>query len=129
MDGPRARTPSTAAALSYGRTVGLLLCRRACTRVERSHPFLQRRDLSADEPAVFRSPASGELHLIVANHVVHDRAIFPGAGYLEMARAAAGSELLLRSVFFVKPLAAEAPGLLVECVVSNGHFEVRSNES
>ena len=32
----------------------------------------------------------------------------------------------LRGVYFLQPLAIEAPGLLVECAVSEGRFEVRS---
>ena len=43
-----------------------------------------------------------------------------------MARGAAASGSALRGVFFLLPLAVEAAGLFVECVVSEGHFEVRS---
>jgi len=44
-----------------------------------------------------------------------------------MAVAASGSGSALRGVFFLLPLAVEAAaGLLVECAVSEGHFDVRS---
>ena len=53
------------------------------------------------------------------------RAIFPGAGHLELARAAASRAL--HGVFFLQPLAVEAAGLRVECVVGDdGRFDVRS---
>ena len=44
------------------------------------------------------------------------------------ARAAAVTEEALQGVFFLNPLAIEAAGLLVECVVCDGRFEVRSGE-
>ena len=55
------------------------------------------------------------------------RVIFPGAGYLEMARAAAATAL--HAVFFLQPLAVEAARLLLECAVADGRFEVRSGEA
>ena len=55
------------------------------------------------------------------------RVIFPGAGYLEMARAAAAAALC--GVYFLQPLAVEAANLLIECAVSDGRFEVRSGEA
>ena len=68
--------------------------------------------------------AGGIFHLL-ANHVVQDRAIFPGAGHLELARAAATMEL--HGVVFLQPLAVEAASrLLVECRLGEGRFEVRS---
>ena len=78
--------------------------------------------------AVHQSLAAGPLHTIVSHHVVHGRVIFPGAGYLEMARAALGPTGL-HGVYFLQPLALEAPGLLVECTVSDRRFEVRSGEA
>ena len=60
------------------------------------------------------------IHLI-EDHVLHGRLIFPGTGCLEPAT--------LLSVYFLQPLAVEAPGLLIECVVSDGRFEVRSSEA
>jgi acyl transferase domain-containing protein len=91
------------------------------------HPFVQRAIPSSDGAVVFRSPTAGALHAIVANHVVQGRVVFPGAGYLEVARAAGATAL--HGVYFLQPLAAEAPGLLIECSVSNGRFEMRTSET
>ena len=76
-------------------------------------------------PPVFRSPSAGTLFALVADHVVQARIVFPGAGYLEMARAAA-AEATLQGVFFLQPLAIDSVTLLIECAVSDGRFEVRS---
>ena len=89
------------------------------------HPFAQRHAPSVDGVDIFRSSAS-VLRTLVADHVVQGRIIFPGAGYLEMARAVATAGTALRAVFFLQPLAIETPGLLVECVVRDGGFEARS---
>ena len=84
---------------------------------------------ASDDTTVFRLPAAGALYTLVAHHVVQGRVIFPGAGYLEMARAAASAWSVLSDVFFVSPLATEVAGLQVECAVSSdGRFEVRSSE-
>ena len=78
-----------------------------------SHPFAQRRLPSpADaDTTVYRSPAAGSLHALVADHVVAGRVVFPGAGYLELARAASkgvtsasSGEPSLQGVFFLAPL-------------------------
>jgi len=94
-----------------------------------SHPFAQRRLApTADGANVFWSSPASFIHL-VANHVVQGRIIFPGAGYLEMACAAATSgAAALHGVFFLQPLAVEVSGLLVECSAVEGRFEVRSGE-
>merc|ERR1719491_1536036 len=101
------------------------------------HPLLQRR-LSAPSGcvALFRSPVAGPLHALVAEHVVRGRIVFPGAAYLETARAAcsavaspSGAGAALRSVFFLRPLALEEDGgaAWVECaLLEGGAFEVRS---
>ena len=103
----------------------LAYCRHGFAWREPPHPFAQRRLASSDgATAVFRSPAAGALHALVADHVVSGRVVFPGAGYLEMARA--GGAATLRGVYFVEPLAIEAADLLVECSVVDGRFEVRS---
>jgi acyl transferase domain-containing protein len=94
---------------------------------ELPHPFVHLRLPSSDEANVFCSPAAAVLHILVANHVVQGRVIFPGAGYLEVARAAGATAL--RDVYFLQPLAAEVPGLLIGCAVSNGRFEVRTSDS
>jgi acyl transferase domain-containing protein len=93
------------------------------------HPFAQRRlSSTADGAFHVRSPIAGALHALVANHVVQGRAIFPGAGYLEMARAATAGRTALGGVFFLQPLAVEA-GFLVECLVgADGRFEVRNGD-
>ena len=92
------------------------------------HPFVQRHMhmLSYDGTIGFRSTAAACISLF-SNHVVQGRVIFPGAGYLEVARAAASTAL--HGVFFLQPLAAEALGLLIECALSDGRFEVRSGEA
>ena len=101
--------------------------RRAFRWLVPPHPFVQRRLSSSDGTDVFRSPAAGALHAIVADHVVQGRVIFPGAGYLEAARAATSGSAL-GGVYFLQPLAVEANGLLVECAVMGDRFEVRSIE-
>ena len=55
------------------------------------HPLLQLRLRSlAPAAALFRAPVTGPLHALVAEHIVRGRVVFPGAAYLEMARAASG---------------------------------------
>ena len=81
---------------------------------------------SSGDTVAFRTLAAGALHGVVADHCVQGRCVFPGAGYLEVARAAAMKAL--HGVYFVQPLAAEVPGLLVECAMSNGRFDVRSGQ-
>jgi len=108
--------------------------RRAFAWRESAHPFAQRLVPSPDGASLFRSPAAGALHALVADHVVRARVIFPGAGYLELARAAccaaaaSAPQAALRGVFFLRPLATATPGLHVECAVADGRFEVRSGE-
>jgi hypothetical protein len=102
--------------------------RRAFSWREMLHPFAQHRaPASGSESTIFRCAAAGVLHALSADHVVQGRIIFPGAGYLEMARAAGATAL--RAAYFVRPLALETPNLLVECAVSGGRFEVRSGEA
>ena len=104
------------------------------------HPLLQQRIAQSDCLAVFRSPTAGRLHALVSEHVVQGRVVFPGAAYLETARAAwAASTSLavvgacLHGVFFLQPLALDAEAhsttVLVECVLREGGlFEVRSGD-
>jgi acyl transferase domain-containing protein len=104
-----------------------LVCRRrSFPWRDPPHPFVQRVIPSSDGAIVFRSATAGTLHALVANHVVQGRVVFPGAGYLEMARAAGATAL--HGVYFLQPLAVEAPGLLTECALSNARFEVRASE-
>jgi acyl transferase domain-containing protein len=100
--------------------------RRAFAWRAASHPFVQFHLPSTDSSIVFRSIIAGALHSIVAQHIVRGSVIFPGAGYLEVARAAAMSDAALGSVFFLQPLAIESNALIVECAVHDGRFEVRS---
>ena len=98
-----------------------------------NHPFIQ--DLvpsSGSEVARFRSPAAGALLSLVREHVVQGRIIFPGAGYLEVMRAAthavapAMTSPALQGIFFLQPLFAAAPALHVQCVLADDAFEIRS---
>ena len=99
--------------------------RRAFFWFEPPHPFVQRRmPPSSDGTVVFRSRVAGALHGLVADHIIQDRVIFPAVGYLEMARAASDSGL--HGVYFLQPLVVETPGLLVDCAVSDGRFEICS---
>ena len=96
------------------------------------HPFIQRR-LSEGGEDFFRTVAAGTLQSLVADHVVQSRIIFPGAGHLEVARAACcavtrSAAAMLNGVFFLMPLVVDQLGLYVECEVSSGQFEVRSGE-
>ena len=101
--------------------------RRAFPWRDAPHPLARHTLASSDGSIVFRSPANGQLHAVVADHVVQGRVIFPGAGYLEMARAAVGAAL--HDIFFLQPLTVESANLLIECAVFDGSFEVRSGEA
>ena len=92
-----------------------------------THPFAQRALPSLDSSIVFKTSEAASIQ-VIDSHIVQGRVIFPGAGYLEMARAAAKAAAL-HGVFFLQPLAIEAPSLLVECWVSDGRFEVTSGEA
>ena len=105
----------------------LLYRRHAFPWRDAPHPLARHSLASSDGSVVFRSPANGQLHAVVADHVVQGRVIFPGAAYLEMARAAAGAAL--HGVFFLQPLTVESANLLIECAVFDGSFEVRSGEA
>ena len=106
----------------------------------RLYPFAQRKTFLpttttsskalGGSPVVLHSPAAGMLYRVVAEHVVHGRVIFPGAGYLEMARASssaasapsAAAPPALSNAFFLLPLALEvqAGGLHLMCEVDTG---------
>jgi acyl transferase domain-containing protein len=105
--------------------------RRAFWWREAPHPFAQRQLASNKEfDLVFHSPVIGVLHTLIADHVVRGQVIFPGAGYLELACAIAPRQgAMAKGVFFLKPLALEVSGPLVEFAASNGEFEVRSGEA
>ena len=99
---------------------------------ELPHPLVQRRVQSSDGSTRFSSPSAGAMHALVADHVVQGRVVFPGAGYLELSRAAAcaidSSRSVLHAVFFLQPLVIASASLLVECVIGEGQIEVRSFE-
>ena len=116
----------SAAAQTAGVVSPLVYRHRAFPWCDPPHPFVQRVILSSDGTTLFQSPVAGALRSLVADHVVQGRVIFPGTGYLEVARAAGATAL--HGTFFLQPLAAETTGLLVECAVSNGRFEVRTSE-
>ena len=83
----------------------------------------------SDATMLHRSAAAGALYALVANHVVHGRVIFPGAGYLELARAASCSAevpVALSEAFFVLPLEVQGTDLHVECSIVDNRFEVSS---
>ena len=110
--------------------------RRAFAWAEPTHPLVQRKfPAPSGCTALFRSPVAGPLHALMVDHVVRGRIIFPGAGYLETARAACSAATsssaagaALSGVFFLQPLALEEGGAAwVECaLLASGTFEVRS---
>ena len=108
--------------------------RRAFAWAEPEHPLLQRRlSPSPGADARFRSPTAGALRSLVADHVVRERVVFPGAAYLEMARAAcvaaagACEGAALSGVFFLQPLPVDEGVAWVDCaLLGGGGFEVRS---
>ena len=112
-------------------------CRRAFAwppwrfvfQVDLLHPFAQLRQPTSDDTYLFRSIAA-LFSCLIDHHVLQERIIFPGAGYLEIGRAAADASdaaSALRSVYFLQPLAMETAGLLVDCALADGRFEVRSS--
>ena len=122
------------------RPMACTLKRRPLAWRDPVHPLLQRR-LPATPPALalFHSPVAGALRSLAAEHIVRSHIVFPGAAYLEMARAAssafapAPAGVALREIFFLRPLElpADAPGpeaaAWVECaLLEGGGFEVRS---
>ena len=89
------------------------------------HPFAWYRPPCEGVAIVSRVPVAGATLVLVTNHVVQGRIIFPATGYLETVPTTAGTAL--RSVFFVQPLAVMEATLLIECTVAEGGFEVRSH--
>jgi len=89
---------------------------------------------SSGETHLFRAAVAGPLLSAVADHVVQGRIIFPGSGYLELARAAASVALskstapALCDVVFLQPLGIEASGVHLDCKVAGGRFEACSGE-
>jgi len=132
LSGRRARAPP------------LALARRAISWMHRAHPFAA---LHVPCPAddiiavleCFCSAANSALHALVVDHVVRGRVVFPGAAYLEMARAAwraaspaerCSGIMRLHGVLFVRPFALDARGQHLEIALrADGDFEVRSGEA
>ena len=114
-----------------GRQTGIapmVYQRRAYLWHDQPHPFTQHRLSHSGLDAEFRSPASALISL-AADHLIQGRVIFPGAGSLEMARVAAAASVgpnAQRGIFFLQPLVVEVAGLVVECSIATGRFEVRS---
>lgn len=115
--------------------VQLFLRRRAFPWRDPTHPFVQR-TIAATDAFAYCSRAIPPLLALVANHVVQGRIVFPGAGYLELARASWSSVMSSSSqtsaniddVFFLQPLLVEIPDMLIECLLSaTGKFEVLSS--
>ena len=125
----------------FSTTVNLPVRRRRFSWCDPSHPLLQQRLAQSRLLAVFRASTTGRLHALVAEHVVQGRVFFPGAAYLETARAAwsaatssVGAGAGLQGVFFLHPLALDAgsdgAGMSMECVLhEGGMFEVRSRDA
>ena len=96
-----------------------------------THPFVQYSQLASsdgDNAVLLRSPTAGAVHTLIADHVVMGRTIFPGAGYLEVARAAAAVPTPLCGVFFLQPLALNALTVFLECALAHGRFELHSHK-
>ena len=99
---------------------------------KQTHPFVQQSMPQLDQRNVScRASAGGALQAIVSDHVVQGRVIFPGAGYLELARAASAlleaSGTVVRSAFFLQPMLVKTDGLQVDCMIADGSsFEVLS---
>ena len=87
------------------------------------HPFVLP---SLNEANALFRPRCNSAMSLVHNHIVRERIVFPGAGYLEMARAAAMTATAVLGVFFLQPLIIEGTGPLIDCAITDGRFEVRS---
>jgi len=108
---------------------------------ETSNPLIQERVLDADGSCAdsFRSPVKGALLSAVSDHIVQGRVIFPGAGYMEMARAACvalSSEAkgaMLKRVFFLQPLmlSGDIEDMWVTVVISSAdeRFDVSTTDT
>jgi acyl transferase domain-containing protein len=115
-----------------------LFHRRSFPWSDPPHPLLQQRLPHSEGLVIFRSPTAGRLHALVSEHVVQGRVVFPGAAYLEAARAvwsastsAAASLVGLHGVFFLQPLdvGSDSAAAFIDCVLSeDSAFEVRSGD-
>ena len=102
-------------------------------RHDQLHPFVQLHLQTSVGAYIFRSPATGALHALVADHVVQGRVVFPAAGYLEVAHAAThaamSTTMMFHAVHFMQPLAIGHSFLFIECTIDCSRFDVRSYES
>ena len=80
--------------------------------------------------AIYRVPVEGQVHALVADHIVLGRLVFPATGYLVVAQTAVNASVrqtTLRSTFFLKPLDLDdQSGIFMECTVDQKSFQVRS---
>jgi len=105
---------------------------------ERMHPLIQNEMPSEDvNMMAFSSPASGMLSALVHDHVVRGHMVFPGAGYLEMARAAVCTMVVtncavLKQTYFLQPLVLDnLKDRVVACTLSRGYssrFDITSGD-
>ena len=111
---------------------GMPAHRRAMLWSELPHPFAQERLSTSLGTVLLRSPAHGALCAAVAGHVVQSLVVFPGAAYLEMARAGASAVVShsqgagLGGIFFLQPLVVGARDVDVHCRLIDTTFEIRS---
>ena len=120
------------------------LRRRTFAWRELSHPFLEL-PIDGASHVTFKTPLSAQLHSVVADHVVHGRVIFPGAGYVEMARGGCcairaqqggkgeGDAASLRGILFLRPFALHDPhegSRCLECSIqlTSGNYEILSGD-
>jgi NADPH:quinone reductase-like Zn-dependent oxidoreductase/3-oxoacyl-(acyl-carrier-protein) synthase/NAD(P)-dependent dehydrogenase (short-subunit alcohol dehydrogenase family)/SAM-dependent methyltransferase/acyl carrier protein len=112
-------------------SVGFNYTKRRFRWREHVHPLAQRALVGEADPRVgFRSPASGALRDLVADHIVQGRIVFPGAGYLEMVRAACGGSAALQErVLFLQPLLLDeaATTTCIACdITAEKRFDIRT---
>ena len=80
---------------------------------------------------MIRTGLHGAVVALVADHIVQARVIFPGAGYLEHARASVCAAMASKSsglydIVFLQPLVVKTHGATIECEVTEGRFDIRS---
>lgn len=106
--------------------------RRPFSWMETPNPLLATKLTNSDPVVTFRTSASGPLRTLVSDHCIFGHIIFPGAGYVEMARGIASTHdagVLLRDVIFLQPLRLDEvePAGWIECALSaTQRFDVRS---
>ena len=120
---------------SSTRPLGIAFQRHRAACQAAAHPLLQQRVDAALGVVRFRSAADGAFYRLVAEHVVQGRVVFPGAGYVEMARSAsvglASDRVGLHGVFFLRPLVldSESAAYVETTVCDDGRMDVHSRGS